>query len=71
MSVLSPADAETVKMLDTKAKGLLSAKRKLPAGAVCTERAAAAIDEASAILLDAAKNCSDMPNLAGVREALL
>lgn len=68
---LSEDDAETVKALETKAKGLLTAKRKLPPHGVCTERAAAALDEASAILFDAAQNCGDMPNVAGVRESLL
>lgn len=69
--MLAEVDVETVRTLEVKAKGLVAAKRKLPAAGVCSERAGAALDEASAILFDAAKNCADMPNLAGVREALL
>jgi cob(I)alamin adenosyltransferase len=72
VSVLREEEREIVQMLETKAKGLVRASKGLSGStSVCADRACAALDEASAILADAARNCSDMPNLASVRESLL
>lgn len=63
---LTDTDEETIKLLETKARGLRAACRKV-GGGMCSERARAALEEAEAILNDAASNCRDLPRIEPIR----
>lgn len=68
---MAEADERVASLMETKARGLIRARREVPEDALCAERAHAALGEAAAILADAARNCRDLPRVMPLREAYL
>jgi hypothetical protein len=56
------ADHATMKLLDNRSRSLQAAALSLGDGE-CRDQAAAALEEAAAILKDAGKNCRAMPGV--------